>query len=177
MVPAPLERYAAGEAGKNSFTVTFDDGYLSNYTLAFPILKKLGVSADIFICTSMTELKNHFSWAQAAEMERDGLIKIYPHTPFHTALGEVGLGDYLLLTLKAYCDIKERLGPRPWFFSPPNGCRTAASARALHKLGVKMQLVQSEPPDAGSASLGLARRYNISYQTDVLALARSLGYI
>lgn len=35
--------------------VTFDDGYLSNYTLARPILKELHIPATVFITTSLIE--------------------------------------------------------------------------------------------------------------------------
>jgi len=45
----------------NSIIITIDDGYRSNYTLAFPILKEFDVSATIFLTTDFIENKN-FLW-------------------------------------------------------------------------------------------------------------------
>lgn len=37
---------------QNPVLITFDDGYLSNYTIAYPILKKYNMHAEIFVITS-----------------------------------------------------------------------------------------------------------------------------
>lgn len=46
-----LKMAEKGESSKNVVAVTFDDGYLDNWVYAYPILKKYGLKATIFITT------------------------------------------------------------------------------------------------------------------------------
>src|SRR5262249_23423200 len=46
--------------------VTFDDGYRDNYTNAFPTLKKMGVSATIFLATGHIGRAKLFWWDEIA---------------------------------------------------------------------------------------------------------------
>ncbi|MCK5505541.1 MAG: polysaccharide deacetylase family protein [Thermodesulfovibrionia bacterium] len=50
----------------NSIVVTFDDGYLSNYLHAFPILKKYGVPATIFVSTNSINSNEYLWWDELA---------------------------------------------------------------------------------------------------------------
>lgn len=73
--------------------ITFDDGYLSNYIYAYPILKELNIKATIFIITGRMAAKNtvypHFSWFQARDMVESGIIDIQSHTHTHPDLATI----------------------------------------------------------------------------------------
>lgn len=71
--------------------ITIDDGYLSNYEIAWPILEQYGMKATIFVIgCSVGHLEHykdtdwpitpHFSWEQALEMIESGVIDIQCHT-------------------------------------------------------------------------------------------------
>jgi len=76
--------------------VTFDDGYLSNYTYAYPVLKSLGQKATIFVAPEPDEhtrelvrgLDGFLSDEQMREMAANG-ISIQSHTLTHCILSEL----------------------------------------------------------------------------------------
>ena len=71
--------------------ITFDDGYYSNYELAYPLLKQYDMKATIFVIGSSVGHKDfykdteypiipHFSYEEALEMEESGLVSIESHS-------------------------------------------------------------------------------------------------
>ncbi|MBI5118520.1 polysaccharide deacetylase family protein [Candidatus Poribacteria bacterium] len=54
-----------GRLPKRALIITFDDGYHDNYEVAFPILKKIGVTAVVFLTTSNVETGQPF-WFEKA---------------------------------------------------------------------------------------------------------------
>ncbi len=47
---------------KNSYAITFDDGYLDNLTSALPILEKYNIPATFFICPRPIEDRTYYWW-------------------------------------------------------------------------------------------------------------------
>lgn len=84
-----MERYLDFvELGKpipeNAVVITFDDGYESFYTYAYPELKKLHLSAANFIVVGSTDHVNpralpHLTWDEMRKMKKNGM-SFYSHT-------------------------------------------------------------------------------------------------
>ncbi|MBJ6363994.1 polysaccharide deacetylase family protein [Paenibacillus sp. GCM10012307] len=66
----------------NAVLITFDDGYESFYTLAYPILKKYGYPATNFVIVSFVDHRigvPKMTWDQMREMKKEGMT-FYNHT-------------------------------------------------------------------------------------------------
>ncbi len=87
----PDELYAAMDQGaalpSKPLLITFDDGYVGQYTYAFPILKQLGLKATFFVITDFHAAKSaYMDNAMLQEMDRSGLCTIASHTRHHAWL-------------------------------------------------------------------------------------------
>ena len=71
---------------KKSVIITIDDGYRSAYDVAYPILKRYGYAATLFIYTDYVGVSNKaITWDQLREMKADG-FQIGSHTISHSDL-------------------------------------------------------------------------------------------
>lgn len=66
--------------------LTIDDGYRSVYTYAYPILKKYGFSATLFVYTDFIGGAAALSWQQVKTMSDSGVIDVESHTKTHSSL-------------------------------------------------------------------------------------------
>lgn len=89
---------------EKSVVLTFDDGYVDNYTNAFPILKEFKMNATIFIISSYLDGVTYMSPSQVKEMSDYG-IDIESHTVTHRKLSTLSYEDQL----KELKDSKESL--------------------------------------------------------------------
>jgi len=71
--------------------ITFDDGYEDNYTYAYPILKKYGFKATVFLCCDVVDKPLFLKKNQIEEIKE--LVNIQSHTVTHRKLSELKSGE------------------------------------------------------------------------------------
>ncbi len=73
---------------QKSVVITIDDGYESVHRHAFPLLKKYGFPATLFVYTDFIGTGDGLSWGQLLEMANSGLVDIQAHSKTHRNLVE-----------------------------------------------------------------------------------------
>ncbi len=84
-----------------TIAITLDDGYKDNYTYAFPVLKKYGIKATVFIIIQEVgrQENDRLSWDQINEMKNSGLIFLGSHT----------IGPEPLVKIKPEAEVKRQI--------------------------------------------------------------------
>ena len=96
-----------------SLIITIDDGYLSGYDTAWPILKKYGYPFTMFVYINYVNSGGKsISWDQLAEM-RDAGVDIESHTYSHSRLDAPGAGVDATTKARVEKDI-QALGREGW---------------------------------------------------------------
>lgn len=126
-IAALLDR---GEAlPRRSTVITFDDGYEETYTIAWPLLKRFGFSATVFVTPGEVASSGFATWEQLTAMAKDGMT-IGSHTMHHSYIPTVPADRLSEEVVESKRVIEERLGAPVRFFSYPVGGFTM-EARAL----------------------------------------------
>lgn len=100
--------------------ITFDDGYLDNYTNAFPILDRCGLTASFFIIAGMLQEDERMTAAQIREMQRAGM-HFGSHTMTHRPLGELERTDAAEELRQSREELEQLLGREVRFIAYPCG--------------------------------------------------------
>lgn len=116
---------------KKTVVITFDDGYADNFKQAFPVLKKYGFTATIFLTTGLIGNKQYVNkhgsefemldWSQIIEMNNSGLITFEPHTVNHHKLTWLSLVGVEKEALNSKEEIEKKLGNNCQHFAYPKG--------------------------------------------------------
>lgn len=181
--PDELVAYQEGNGTlpEKPIMITFDDGYTSNYTLAYPILKELNMKATMHVVGSSRGttpgVTPHFSWEQAKEMYDSGLISIQSHThDLHTevdgAKGVMRRKNETVtehkIRLKADLqrnkdDIEKYVGDTVSMIAYPYGAKDSYTDKLIEELGFKISLTVKE--NVGNTAQGLFSmpRINVPY--------------
>lgn len=121
-----------------SIVLTFDDGWQSQYTYAFPLLKKYGLSATFFIFTNAIGHKNFMTWDQVKEMNLAGM-DIGGHTKTHPYLTKITDPEILEKEITGGKQIiEEHIGHTIDTFAYPFGLYNASTTQAALSAGYRI---------------------------------------
>lgn len=129
---------------EKSVVITLDDGWRSAYHIAFPILKKYGFTATLFVSTDFIGCKNALSWQQIRELAESG-FDIQCHTKTHRNLAQSEKAESFeeyFRNLRREISIprnviKEKLGKTCRYIAYPYGETDAAVIAMLEKHGYR----------------------------------------
>jgi len=114
----------------NPVVLTFDDGYIDNFEIAFPMLKKYKIPATIFVVTNFLNKSidlvddpafGPLDWKQLVEMQSSGLISIGAHTVSHNILSGLTLSQAEQEIVESKAAIQNHINLSVDLFAYPNG--------------------------------------------------------
>lgn len=118
-----------------SHCLTFDDGHMSNYELARPVLQALAIPAAFFVTTCWVDvLDTVMTWSHLRELSSEGFV-LGSHTHTHallTGCGEAALRNELRSSKML---LEDRVGREVTLLSLPGGRGDARVLRACREAG------------------------------------------
>ena len=165
---AHLERGAP--VPSKPLVLTFDDNGWGIYANAFPLLRKYGFPATLFVHTNFvgkTTSKRHNTWEQLAEMQRSGLIEIQSltanHPPDLRTLSDAAIVHELRLSRTS---LERRLGRPVYALVYPEDNYDERLARLAHANGYVLGFTEDWGNAGDSPSLLLVHRYSVLTRFD-----------
>jgi peptidoglycan/xylan/chitin deacetylase (PgdA/CDA1 family) len=115
--------------------LTFDDGYLDQYTNAFPLLQEFGFTGTFFIITGFVDNQNpaYMSWPMITQMGAAGM-RIESHSRSHPDLSEAGRDELIWQILGSQETLAAHIGYTPRFFCYPGGRYSDETIEMLQEL-------------------------------------------
>ena len=135
--PKNFENELRNNKKQRKILLTIDDGFLSFYKNAWPILKKKKIPFILFVSTREIGSFNYMSWDQIKEISKEDFVEIGNHSHTHEYL--VDENDVVIKTdiQKSINIFKKELGKNSVFFSYPFGEYSENFKKIIKSLGFK----------------------------------------
>jgi len=114
--------------------LTFDDGYVDNYTAAFPALQRHGFKGTFFLITDFAGHGEYMSWDQAREMSAAGM-HMESHTLDHPDLSMLPSDRLSRELVESRRALEAQLGTPVRYLSYPAGRYSPSVVRAAQQAG------------------------------------------
>ena len=119
--PKDFENELKNSKLQRKILLTIDDGFLSFYENAWPILKEKKIPFILFVSTREVGAFNYMSWNQIKEISKENFVEIGNHSHTHEYLADESNEIIKKDIEKSITIFKKKLGENSKFFSYPFG--------------------------------------------------------
>lgn len=115
--------------------LTFDDGYIDFYTIAFPILRRFNFHAVSFIPTGLIGGSYYMNWNQIKEIVSSGLVNFEGHSVTHANLAALSWNAALKQLVDSKNILQSKTGYPVNFVAYPFGSTNGTVQALVQKAG------------------------------------------
>lgn len=147
------------DAIEKPILLTFDDGYLDNYTELFPLLKKYNAKATVFMIMGSVGGWNYLTADQIKEMDASGLVSFQSHTVTHEFLSTRTAEQLEYELAESKRMLAELIGKESFVLCYPTGKYSEQSLEATadhYQFGL---LMSGKTYETGDNPLKITRKY------------------
>lgn len=128
------------EIPEKSIVLTFDDGYEDNYTALFPLLKKYGFRATVFVITGYVDkVGGYLTSSQLKEMNDYG-VDLESHTVNHDHLKTLSKDKQLATLTESKAFLEKLLNKKINYIAYPYGEYNNDTLECAKEAGYKLAL-------------------------------------
>ena len=135
--PKNFEKSLSEEKKNRKVLFTVDDGLLSFYENAWPILKEKKIPFILFVNTREVGAFNYMNWSQIIELHNSENVEIGNHSHSHEYLVDENTEIIKADILKSIEIFENKLGKNSDFFSYPFGEYSSSFKKIIQELGFK----------------------------------------
>jgi peptidoglycan/xylan/chitin deacetylase (PgdA/CDA1 family) len=122
------------DAGKKYVLITFDDGNISDYVNALPVLVRYGFVATFFVTVNRIGTENYVDWSQLMDMREKGM-SIQSHSMNHVFLSDLDAGLLEREVAGSKKALEEMLSLSVHYLSLPGGFTSRRVVKAVREAG------------------------------------------
>jgi len=155
--------------------ITFDDGDISVYTTAFPIMKKYGLTGVVYIVGNYMGTDGYMSAGQIKELVAAGW-EVGSHSRSHRDLTRLAPELQRMEIVEARKVLQEATGDEVLSFAYPFGLMNSAVGDYAHFAGYIAAMGLGFTSDQGKSNLFWLQRRDVKGDTDIKLFASNLPW-